>query len=250
MENKRPESIVLGLEGDVSIKDFSTAVKAFSGLLHDLSQDVAGVEIEWSIDYLAEGSAYVGVVGYSQLPEAVEKVTMAIYVIAEHLERQQRIPYSAKIERRIEDLLHVLDGKIEAVVLGVGERMHQISAKYQVEVQRRVSLGIIRGYAETLSKRRGYKIVVYDDIWGRPIHCYLSPEQENLMRNAWGKRVLVAGFIERNERGEPVKVRDVHEIKILEDAQPGDYRQVEGIITPKEGLPPPEEAVRRLRDEW
>ena len=60
------------------------------------------------------------------------------------------------------------------------------------------ALGSIEGIVHTLQRREGLVFALYDSLLDRRVLCYLQPEQEEKMREIWGKRVRVTGSISRD----------------------------------------------------
>jgi hypothetical protein len=81
--------------------------------------------------------------------------------------------------------------------------------------------------------------------------CSLAAERAHIVDNAWGRRVSVEGWIERNrETGLPVSVDDVVRIVPVPDGGPGAALRAAGGIAPAPpDAPLPEESIRKLRDE-
>ena len=49
---------------------------------------------------------------------------------------------------------------------------------------------------------------MYDELFDSAVSSYLGEEHEDMMRDAWGKRLIVEGWIRRDpETGRPVTVR-------------------------------------------
>ena len=109
-------------------------------------------------------------------------------------------------------------------------------------------IGSIDGTVETLQRRNGYAFTLYDTLLDRAITCHLRPDQEDLMREAWGKRVRVTGYIGRDPlTGRALDIRDIWEIQILPEIAPGSYKAALGILENDDSTLP-EVLVRRLRD--
>ena len=78
------------------------------------------------------------------------------------------------------------------------------------------SIGTITGLVETLSMRRNLRFILYDDAFDRAVTCYIDKEQEELMRDLWGKQISVTGRIYREPySGKPVEIRNINKITIL-----------------------------------
>ena len=68
------------------------------------------------------------------------------------------------------------------------------------------------------------------------------------MRNAWGKRAVVSGKVGRRvDTKRPVVIRDVKQVRLLEDVEPGSFRRAKGVFPWTADSELPEDIVRRLR---
>ena len=113
----------------------------------------------------------------------------------------------------------------------------------------RVSIGAITGRVQTLGERAGLRFNLYDAPFDRAVACYLTPGQEEIIRDAWGKRARVSGRITREgSTGRPLAIRNIVAVDILQDAEPGSYRQARGAVPRLPGAMLAEDAIRRLRD--
>lgn len=115
-----------------------------------------------------------------------------------------------------------------------------------------VSIGAISGRVQTLSNRRSLRFNMYDTVHDKAVACYLQPGQEELMREAWGRRARVTGKVSRDsDSARPVAIRQILDIEILEDVAPGSYRRARGAApwsAAGGGDEMPEDIIRRIRD--
>ena len=69
------------------------------------------------------------------------------------------------------------------------------------------------------------------------------------MREAWGRRATVSGQVTREaSTGRPISIRQIMEVRILEEASAGSYREARGAVPWQPGDMLPEDAIRKLRD--
>src|SRR5262249_49024293 len=144
-----------------------------------------------------------------------------------------------------------IQGTIAAIHLQTDEVNVAITTPI-IEEEERISrthgLGSIDGTVETLQRRNGYAFTLYDTLLDRAVTCHLRPDQEALMREAWGKRVRVTGYIARDPlTGRALEIRDIWDIHILPEITPGSYKAALGLLASDDPTPP-EVLVRRLRD--
>ena len=84
---------------------------------------------------------------------------------------------------------------------------------------------------DTLGRRRGVRFTLYDALFDKPIICVLPDGQEALVRDHWGRKVLVSGRISRDgETGKPYAIRDIIRIEPAEVSEPGSWRNAIGSL--------------------
>ena len=83
-----------------------------------------------------------------------------------------------------------------------------------------------------------------------PWSHYLTEDQEDLMRDAWGRMVEVTGMITRDEiTDRPRAIRRVADVQVLEEgADAFAFRRARGAVSPAPGSPASEVLIRRVRD--
>ncbi len=108
---------------------------------------------------------------------------------------------------------------------------------------------MIEGRVETLTRRHTLRFTLYDVFYDRAVSCFLEQGQEELMRDAWGKRCLVEGIIIRERQtGRPIAIRKVSHLEVLGEPAPGEYQRARAVIPFSADDPLPEEIIRGLRD--
>jgi hypothetical protein len=247
------DTLTFELSGRVSLAKFAEAMKRFQKLIADLSADMStGDLITWDVEDLNKGSAITTVQGTNAPAEDIERVVVAYGTIGRALERRSPIPYSNRIQRDALNLAKLVDGSVTALRFETEFIDAIVGPQLTAPVETPTitySYGAIKGRVETLTSRRGLRFTVYDAIFDRPISCYLREGQEDHMRNAWERRVVVTGLIGREpETKRPVVVRDIQNIEILSDATTGDYRLARGALGSHDKTPPAEVIIRSMRD--
>ena len=245
--------IILGLEGEVTLGDFATATKNLADLLEDLSSEIAeGAKVEWIIEELSTGSAVATLRGTNHNIKSVERIVDAYEVVGESLQSGRDIPYSGAVRKHASNIAGIINDKVTAVRFETRTKDYLISGKTlegQATQPVQYSFGVVRGIDETLSSRRKLSFTLWDSLFDRPIHCYFKLEDEELMREAWDKRVVVSGRIGRQaETGKPIVVRDISAVEIIKDVEPGSYRLAKGVVPWSPGDEWPEQTIRRIRD--
>jgi hypothetical protein len=70
-----------------------------------------------------------------------------------------------------------------------------------------------------------------------------------MMRDVWGRRVIVEGLVNRDPiTGQPETIRSITRVEVLPDNEPGSYRRAIGALRGRKLRLSPEAAIRRLRD--
>jgi hypothetical protein len=247
------DSLTLILNGEVTLADFAAAMARFTDLVADLSNEVAGeAAIQWMVEHLDAGSATATVRAVADDRPAIERVVEAYGIVARAAETGDPIPYSGNILARLRELAEITDGRITSVSLAT-DTVEATIARGVVAGERphkaRQSYGMVKGRVESITRRRGLKFTLYDEVFDRPIICHIREDQKELMRNAWGRRATVAGRIARDPvYGHPVWVRDITEIRLLNEYAPGAFRKTLGILPLKADAENSEDIIRRLRN--
>lgn len=246
------DRIILVLSGEVTLDDFSIAISKLKGLMYTLSKEVAmGAEIEWIIEELSTSDATTIVRGVGS-EEEVGSVVKAYEKVGKALQEQEEIPFSPAVIDEANGLVNILNEKVRSIRFETDDMEALIlsAPAYRVE-EERVSIesyGAIEGRIHMLSSRRGLRFTLYDLLYDEDVACYLQPGQEEIMRDAWGKIVIVEGWVRRDPiTGRPITIRRVSNVDILEEGERGDYKKARGIL-PFDPENMPEDVIRRLRD--
>lgn len=246
-------TVTLSLDGDVPLADFASSMERLTRLMKALSKEIGGKsKIEWTIDDLQAGSATATIAGVSESSDAVERVVIAYAHIGEALAHGQPIPYGGRIRREAIAITDVIDSNIKTIRFITNGIEHRVARRYE-EGQKSPQLvyarGAVTGTIETLSRRGGYKFTLYDAIFDEAVTCYLAPTQEDVMRDAWGKRARVFGRIGRDpETGHPVTVRSILRVDVLPDTPKGSFEQAKGLWVGAHGQRRSEDLIRSNRD--
>lgn len=249
------DTITLILDGKVTLPDFAVAVAHFSGLAAALSEDVALASIEWEVVSLQTSSAIATAKGFGQ-PQAVDMVARAYVQVGESLEKNQPIPYGQRVAREAKGIVDLINGKIESVRFEneqgealVRHRFEEVNFGPPPRVFPKTTIGAVEGIVETLTKHGGLRFTLYDTLYHKAVSCYLRAGFEEVMRDAWGKRVVVGGRVTRDPAtGRALSVRDVAQVTVVQEGKPGDWMAAIGAA-PWLAETPSEEIIRRIRDE-
>jgi hypothetical protein len=244
-------TITIHFDGAIPLDTFTDAMQRFRTLVNALTKEVSGrAEIEWIIHDLRPGSATATIRGEAPALEPVERVVSAYSVVGHALERGEVIPYSPRVVGAASNLTAILNGKITSIRFETDADSSLVYSGSHEQSRAYVSaFGSVEGRIQTLTSRNRYGFTLYDSLDDRAVNCKLREDQAELVRGAWGKRVIVEGWIKREPvRGRPVEIGPVENITVLPEVVPGSYRRARGISPARIGDPPPAEMIRRIRD--
>lgn len=248
----RNDTVTLELQGEVSLQDLARGIEHFNTLLAGLAAEVAAdAQVEWLVDELQAGSAMATVLGQSDHPQAVTSIVAAYGQVGQAMQQHERIPFSERVSKPATQLVRMLGSRIRAVRLVTPEAEYLVRAGMTPDEQwagLRYSLGTVTGTVETLSSHGRLRFVLYDVHFGRAVTCYLTPGQEEMMRNLWRKKATISGEIGREPvRGRAVQIRKITGVVEAGRVPAGSYQAAAGML---KGVfdPKPEDVIRRIRD--
>ena len=242
-------TLTFELGGRVELADFANGITAFRRLVNALTPREAGVT--WVVDDLQPGSAVVTLLGESDNPAAVEEVVEKYEKVGAGLSEHIELHKFNKRVRDAADIVRNLTSATEYVRFETSEGDYTIYANGHTldRPVPTIAIGAITGRVQTLSNRSGLRFNLYDILFDKAVACYLAPGQEELMRAAWGLRATVSGRVSRDAiTGRPLAIRQIMNVKILQDVAPGSYRRARGAVPRPAGAMLAEDAIRRLRD--
>lgn len=248
------ETVTLALNSgaDIGFGEFAEAVTHFAAMLKAISEAVAGRNepVAWWFGEIATGSAVATAVSDDEKAAVVARDCLKVgRALAGHGD----MPYGKRVRVPAGKLVAMFDKGVSEFRIGTSEDdvvlCRNALHDKPVVVPLRPALGAIEGTVEVLSRRRGLHFNLYDSLHNHPVPCYVSVEHADLLRDIWGKRVIVQGLVWRDaERGWPFAVREVTRIERVPEVPPGSYRRARGILPRRPGQPRAEEAIRRTRD--
>jgi hypothetical protein len=246
------DTITIALNGEVKLNDFSGAMEHFAGLVLGLTTEVGGgAEIIWVVEQLESGSAVATIRGEADDPTKVERVVRAYADVGEALAQRRPIPFPAKVAEEARAIVRILNSSITSIRFETPERdVTIVSPDLPPLPQRRlVAYGSTEGRVQTLTSRGRLRFTLYDTLNDRPVTCYIAEEQAELMRDVWGRRVIVEGLVSRDPAsGQPATIREISRIEVVPDQEPGSFRRAIGALEGRHVRLSPEDAIRRLRD--
>ena len=256
-----PDTITLMLEGEVSLEAFATALKSLNSLIDALTIEEGG-GIEWTVEDLQPGSALATVKGRSSQPGRVERVVRTYSGVGRALQENIQIQRSPRVSRPALKLGRLVGNGVRRIRFETPEETAVISERPSSRRKRALPQittfqdsgtnmyavrGAVEGEVQTLTKRNALRFTLYDALRDRAVSCYLQAEQEDIMREVWGKQAIVEGWVSRDPTdGHPVAVRQVSRVTPI--VKQGDYTLARAILPLALDTELPEERIRRLRD--
>ena len=242
------DTITFELGGRVPIEKFRDGISHFQQLVAALTQ---GRSVTWIVEDLQVGSAITTLRGEAEDLVVVEQIVGEYAQVGNALASHEPLPHYSLQVYEAANAIQALAKSVDYVRFETSEHDYTIygNGTATAPLTQWTSVGAITGRVQALSKRGGLRFNLYDSVHDRAISCYLRQGQEELMREAWDRRVTVDGTIYRQRSlGRPVAIRNILSIDILEDTPQGAYRQARGAALWQEGDEMPEDVIRELRD--
>jgi hypothetical protein len=264
------DTVILKVDGNVSVADFRTVVNAFVDLLFTLTAETnAEAPVDWVVDDLRGGSATI--VSRALFGNAEGESTVTTVV-----EKYQRLAVQAHAGRidefsdRVIDAMHamtsVVNGRIPQILMGTPDepepltvtRLHKLADAEEVapvEIEPRpYSFTAIKGQVVTLDKKHGTYFTLQQSYTGRHIRCYPKRDAKGDLREKLGRYwaegtvVIVEGRFTRY--GSSPTITEIRQILELPPGEPGGWRKAVGAAPRPAGSSDisAAEAVRRVRD--
>ena len=244
------DTLTFELGGRVELKDFEDGISAFRRLVFAITPRRAGVA--WEVADLHPGSASTTIQGVAGSPSAIEKVVTDYGQIGAALARRETPKrYNKQIEKAV-DAIRNLNHSIEYIRFETPDNEFTVyrNGDERAIPAPTVSIGAVTGRIQTLSNRAGLRFNLYDAVHDKAVGCYLGSDQEELIRQAWGRWATVAGKVSREPlTGRPIAIRQIISLETLNEAAPGAYREARGILPWQPGDPLPEDVIRKMRDD-
>jgi hypothetical protein len=247
-------TITLSLSGEVTLQDLQKAMDGLRQLVYALSSEIAAnMPIEWYVEELSAGSALATFRGDSPDEEVLDSIVQAYGLVGTSLEKAEPIPYSSRVKKGAHEITRLVDGRISAIRFETAVTQATITAAARKGLPSpglEFSQGLVKGLVQTLTSRGSLRFTLYDSIFDRAVSCYLNQGQEEIMRGSWGNFVHVSGRVGREpERGRPVVVRDITDVRVITVIEPGAYRRARAALRERATDEPAEETLRQLRDD-
>ncbi len=247
---KEPDkSVELCLDGVFSPKEFADSVRAFVGLISEVSEAVSpetGAS-DWTIS-VEEGSMIIRVTPDPRKESSIQTALKATSVISNGFAQLESDisrdvhwanPFDDKALKyviEIADLAVKEQGKMVSInsngnLVPLSPRIAK-NARQLLEPQKPHSaIGNVEGELSTLTDRRGFKMVVYRSLDGLAVDCLTDdPHLVSDAIAAFSKRVSVHGTVRYNSKGLPTSVK-AEQIKVFRpDSELTPLSEIRGIL--------------------
>lgn len=246
-------TLILELEGEVNLQQFTEAVTRFKALLDTLAHEIApDAQIEWTLQNLSYGSALVAVQSVDELTEKTVRVIEAFEQIGQSLQDRTPIPFSSRVQQEAAALSHLVRHDITALRLATSRQDNVIYGAFdQAQLTRATrpmtTFGSVKGRVQSISTRKSLHFTLYDALLDQAVRCYIDAAQREKLTDIWDQWVFVTGRVTRQPHtGRPISVREITGIDLVVVAAPGSYRQARGVLAGIDDEPA-EVTIERLR---
>jgi hypothetical protein len=249
------QTLTLWLDGHPTLDEYVTALTHWQELI-ELSSTNAS--ITWELDGLEISSALTTALGVSDDEQALLESTAQMIDIGVQL-RDTGVARDRKFAKAARGLMSVLNGRIPSLRLenernDVTIERNPVTSRKEVAVanldENDVAVfGAVEGRIQTVSNRGSLRFSLYDLAFDKQVSCYLDANDEDMLRNAWGRIAVVEGKVKRDPKtSRPTTVRHVTSIVVLAEPVPNAWREAQGALAGIGNGEPTETTVRRLRD--
>ena len=248
------DSVTFRLDGEVTISKLSDAFSRFARVLDELERN-RSAHLRWVLSDLSYGSALATAQAVPIDDESAALVPVIVddFLAAARQVSKGEVSGNRPLLRLVRDLTDVADETNQVVLETADDEIIFVApvvplpttpAAHQPQTTK--SLGTVRGRVETLSHRKGLRFTLYELAPDRAVSCYLQADNEELMRDAWGRIADVTGLVSRDaDTGRPLTIRRVTRVEVIEEGNPTAYLGARGVVG---GTEPAEAIIRRIRD--
>lgn len=247
------DSIGFGLEGQVTLEDAGTALRAWRELIDAIASDVApDTSVTWVVESLSAGSLTAEVIAEDADEEVVRLVLDSYERVGLALEHGEPVPFK-KAMKPAGRLVGLIDGRIEAIHFDVNQVRHTVGSDTPSAEMHALSsvpsIGRVTGELRTLSSTQGIRVWIYDR-HGHRIRCHLTDDQSEEASRLFRKVVTIEGLVRRAlADGRPISVTHVRSIQESPEVSASSWRNAVGLLPRSEGDARSEDVVRRMRDD-
>lgn len=221
---------------------FQQTLSAFFDLLSEITKSVApeGQRVEWRVQ-VKQGSNLVGIIPAPGVPLAVAvSVRQAIVAGLKHLEREPAEPLAFN-ERALTSVRRLAYGlgnqEDDDTVINVwGEQaavpITRRLAENVIEVlgEAYSDHGSVEGRLRTVSEAGGFRIVLYEPVFGRSIRCDVPTRLMPRALELFSHRVEVYGIVSYRRNGAVARVSVEEIVPLPTERDLPSYEDVRGIL--------------------
>ncbi len=243
------KAVELCLDGVFSPKEFADSVRAFVGLVSEVSKAVSPQTgpSDWRIS-IKEGSMIIRMTPDPEKRSSMQTALKAILVISKGLaDLESDIskdihwtnPFRDKGLKYIREIANLTaeeegkrvsinsDGNLVPLSPRIAKNAHQLLEPKKPHS----AIGNVEGELSTLTGRRGFKMVVYRSLDGLAVDCLTDdPRLISEAVAAFNKRVSVHGTVRYNSKGLPTSVA-AEQIKVFRpDNELTPLSEIRGIL--------------------
>ncbi|MXW15168.1 MAG: hypothetical protein F4120_02855 [Rhodothermaceae bacterium] len=246
---KLEKAIELCLDGVFSPEEFADSVRAFVGLVSEVSEAVSpntGAS-DWTIS-VKEGSMIIRVTPDPRKESSMQTALKAIPVISKGFAQLESDiskdihwsnPFDDKVLKYVRDIADLAvkeqgkkvsinsNGNVVRLSPRIAKNAHQLLEPKKPHS----AIGNVEGELSTLTDRKGFKMVVYRSLDGLAVDCLTDdPRLVSEAIAAFSKRVSVRGTVKYNSKGLPTSVK-AEQIKVFRpDSELTPLSEIRGIL--------------------
>ncbi len=252
---------IQGEPGTISLRSLGKAVDNWLGMLTDLDAAISReprATLEWVIRDLRTNSVVLIAESHSRMedrnvgPEVASAFVQGMAQVERHGTSPPYLSQQGMESAR--RLLKMIgrDGAAGLVVANARQEV-ELSALASLQIDQLLqpghqAIGSVEGRIETISIRRGQRFVVYQHRTQKAVSCrFEGDEWLERAKELLGHRVIVAGTVHHNARGEPTRV-DLTDIRRIRSRdQLPRTSDIKGLMPDLTGGASSEDYVRSLR---
>jgi len=212
--------IQLGIRDKITLHELIESLKNFLGVLRDLdaaiSKDMRGT-VTWEVVTLEKKSpALIGIAGIPKkavfdVSEAVEQEFISgvrsLTIGPQRGEHYSdsaltRVGRLAKTSKKVGTIRVYTDTEKESLISEstLSHVQQLIGVKY-------VIIGSVVGDLDAITVHKANEFRIWDENTGKPVRCFFSSDQEDMVKDLLRRRVLVRGDLSVNNLGQPISIQ-------------------------------------------
>jgi len=233
----KDNELTLALEGEVTLDDFSKAMRRFGEIIKGLEDEVAPKsKIDWVIDSLKKSSAIASVKGNptsNKDIESVRRIRQEYIELGRKVVHGETLTNDTSVVQAVTELRKLINGRITSIRFETAEKRYVIK-KHTIFAPTKTywdteTFGGARGNAQSISDRQGFHFTLYDYNDDHAIYCSYPNGTREEMRNIWGKTVYVEGIVTRDTETDLVtSIHDISGIQIIRERKSQEWREALG----------------------